>query len=87
MRVVCISKKERLMACWSKGFKLGRVYRVLDEKTFQVIGRYNDVPTAFYVDRECFIDMKLIWGAIAFFFVLFLAMVGESLVDYILSFL
>ena len=87
MRVMCISKRERNILNWSKGVKIGRVYDVLHGKAFQVIGRYYDVPTPLYVDRECFIDMKLIWGGIAFFFVLFLAMVGESLIDYIVSFL
>lgn len=87
-KVLCISTKERRITHWSHAFKVGKIYRVAENDQFglRLISKKPPLRNQkWYVDRECFIDMKLVWSAIAFFFVLLFAMTGESIVDYILK--
>ena len=87
-KVLCISTKERQVKGWSDQFKVGRVYPVIEKNPTLLLRVYKkDYNLDWFVDKECFIDMKLVWSAVVFFFVLLFAMTGESIVDYILKML
>jgi hypothetical protein len=84
---LCISRKEKKVRFWNQRFKIGRVYR-LDYVPETVNDMYKMVYRdgySYYVDKYAFIPMRTVWAGIALFLVLFLAMVGESLIDILLK--
>jgi hypothetical protein len=83
-KVLCIGKKganfQHLFPC-----KIGRTYNVIGEDNESYLIRFKESGNSFWVLRHNFIDMKMVWSAVVFFFILLFAMTGESIVDFILK--
>lgn len=86
-KVLCISteNKKWFEQCGFP-FKVWKIYKVeLEDMSDNSYLIRKESGNSFWVKKDNFIDMKMVWSAIVFFFILLFAMTGESIVDYILK--